>query len=59
MCEVLKDGYYTVNVLCVLFGIVTFVMYIRPRVLHLQDLPLKAWRLAPWKDVNTGGKFKH
>jgi MFS transporter, PAT family, solute carrier family 33 (acetyl-CoA transportor), member 1 len=47
-CEILKDGYYVVNVLCVLFGVVTFIMYIRPRVLHLQALPLKAWRLAPW-----------
>jgi MFS transporter, PAT family, solute carrier family 33 (acetyl-CoA transportor), member 1 len=48
-CEILKDGYYVVNVICVLFGVVTFFMYIRPRVLHLQALPLKAWRLAPWE----------
>ena len=44
-CEVLKDGYYFVNMLCVVFGAVTFFMYIRPKVLQLQSLPLKAWRL--------------
>ncbi|KAK5998830.1 hypothetical protein PT974_01213 [Cladobotryum mycophilum] len=45
-CEMISDGYYTVNVLCVLFGIATFVWYIRPKVLQLQGLPLRAWRLA-------------
>ncbi|KAI0008334.1 MFS general substrate transporter [Xylariaceae sp. FL0662B] len=48
-CEVLQDGYYIVNVLCVLAGFLTFAMYIRKRVLVLQSLPLRAWRLA------TGG----
>jgi len=45
-CEMLRDGYYTVNILCVIFGVVTFLWYIQPKVLHLQNLPLKAWRLA-------------
>lgn len=45
-CEMIHDGYYVVNILCVLFGVATFVWYIRPRVLHLQSLPLRAWRLA-------------
>lgn len=45
-CEVYRDGYYVVNVLCVVVGVVTFVAYIRPKVLHLQSLPLRAWRLA-------------
>lgn len=44
-CETLRDGYYTVNILCVLFGVATFLWYIRPKVMHLQSLPLKAWRL--------------
>jgi PAT family acetyl-CoA transporter-like MFS transporter 1 len=48
-CETIHDGYYIVNVLCVLFGAVTFVWYIRPKVLHLQSLPLRAWRLSPGK----------
>jgi MFS transporter, PAT family, solute carrier family 33 (acetyl-CoA transportor), member 1 len=46
-CEMVRDGYYTVNILCVLFGVATFVWYIRPKVLQLQELPLRAWRLAP------------
>lgn len=45
-CEMIHDGYYIVNILCVLFGAATFVWYIRPKVLHLQSLPLRAWRLA-------------
>ena len=45
-CEMIHDGYYTVNVLCVLFGAATFFWYIKPKVLHLQSLPLRAWRLT-------------
>ena len=45
-CEMLRDGYYIVNVICVIVGVVTFVSYIRPKVMHLQELPLRAWRLA-------------
>lgn len=46
-CEMARDGYYIVNILCVIIGVVTFVSYIRPKVLHLQGLQLRAWRLAP------------
>ncbi|KAL2161250.1 hypothetical protein VTH06DRAFT_8470 [Thermothelomyces fergusii] len=47
VCEMRRDGYYIVNVLCVLVGLVTFVSFIRPKVLQLQALPLRAWRLSP------------
>lgn len=46
-CEMVQDGYYIVNIICVLIGLTTFIMYIRPKVLHLQSLPMRAWRLAP------------
>lgn len=46
-CEIVHDGYYIVNIICVLVGVLTFTMYIRGKVLHLQSLPLRAWRLAP------------
>ncbi|OLN97227.1 putative membrane protein [Colletotrichum chlorophyti] len=46
-CEMVRDGYYFVNIICVAFGVVTFLLYIRPKVLHLQSLPMRAWRLAP------------
>ncbi|KAL2269498.1 hypothetical protein VTJ83DRAFT_1682 [Remersonia thermophila] len=46
ICEVHRDGYYVVNILCVLFGVVSFVLFIRPKVLQLQALPLRAWRLS-------------
>ncbi|KAI5464203.1 acetyl-coenzyme A transporter 1 [Mariannaea sp. PMI_226] len=50
-CEMIHDGYYVVNILCVLFGVVTFLWYIKPKVLHLQSLPLRAWRLAAEKQT--------
>jgi hypothetical protein len=46
-CIMTQDGYYIVNMICVIIGITTFVMFIRPKVLHLQSLPMRAWRLAP------------
>lgn len=49
ICEMTRDGFYTVNILCVLFGAATFFWYIRPKVLHLQSLPMRAWRLSPSK----------
>lgn len=45
-CEMVRDGYNIVNMMCVLFGILTFTMFIRPRVMQLQALPLRAWRLS-------------
>ncbi|KAH7304973.1 acetyl-coenzyme A transporter 1-domain-containing protein [Stachybotrys elegans] len=48
-CVLIHDGYYIVNILCVLFGVATFLLYIQPKVLHLQSLPLRAWRLSGGK----------
>ncbi|OJD19497.1 hypothetical protein AJ78_00566 [Emergomyces pasteurianus Ep9510] len=45
VCQVYRDGFYTTNVLCVIIGAVTFFLYIRPAVLKVQQLPLRAWRL--------------
>ena len=39
-------GYYIVNVLCVIVGFTTFLTFIRPQALKLQQLPLRAWRIA-------------
>lgn len=38
-------GYYIVNVICVVLGVLTFWSFIRPQALKLQKLPLRAWRL--------------
>lgn len=45
-CVIDRDGYYIVNILCVVFGIVTFWGYIKPAALKLQTLPMRAWRLS-------------
>jgi hypothetical protein len=41
-----RDGYYIVNILCVIIGLVTFWGYIKVTVQKLQALPLRAWRLG-------------
>ncbi|KAF2456809.1 major facilitator superfamily protein [Lineolata rhizophorae] len=45
-CDIAVDGYYIVNVLCIIIGILTFWGFIKPAAQKLQALPLKAWRLA-------------
>ena len=45
-CDVSRDGYYYVNVLCIIIGVITFWGYISPAVKRLQLLPVRAWRLA-------------
>ncbi|KAI9833227.1 MAG: hypothetical protein M1826_000140 [Phylliscum demangeonii] len=45
-CQTTRDGYYITNVVCVVIGAVTFWTFIRPAVLKLQGLPLRAWRQA-------------
>lgn len=45
-CAVSTDGYYVMNVICVLVGLVTFYGYIKPAAIKLQGLPLRAWRVA-------------
>ncbi|KAL9116578.1 MAG: hypothetical protein Q9187_006896 [Circinaria calcarea] len=45
-CVIDRDGYYTTNVVCVLLGLVTFFVYIRPAARKLQALPLRAWRIG-------------
>ncbi|THV99911.1 hypothetical protein D6D27_00662 [Aureobasidium pullulans] len=45
-CNITTDGYYIVNVLCIIIGVVTFWGFIKPAALKLQSLPLRAWRIA-------------
>jgi PAT family acetyl-CoA transporter-like MFS transporter 1 len=45
-CDVQRDGYYIMNVICVIVGVLTFSLFIRPAALKLQSLPLRAWRIG-------------
>lgn len=45
-CSVATDGYYVMNIVCVIVGLVTFYGYIKPAAIKLQGLPLRAWRIA-------------
>ncbi|KAL2065300.1 hypothetical protein VTL71DRAFT_2969 [Oculimacula yallundae] len=46
LCDITTDGYYVMNVVCVIIGVVTFWGYIKPAALRLQALPLRAWRVS-------------
>ncbi|CAL5866051.1 uncharacterized protein PFLUO_LOCUS258 [Penicillium psychrofluorescens] len=46
VCHTERDGYYLTNMICVLIGTVTFIMFIKPAAMRLQSLPLRAWRLV-------------
>ncbi|KAF2727362.1 hypothetical protein EJ04DRAFT_451469 [Polyplosphaeria fusca] len=46
-CNVTTDGYYVMNIICIIIGIVTFWGFIKPAVMRIQALPLRAWRLTP------------
>ncbi|KUJ14501.1 uncharacterized protein LY89DRAFT_686959 [Mollisia scopiformis] len=46
ICDITRDGYYVMNIVCVIIGIVTFWGYIKPAAIKLQSLPLRAWRIA-------------
>jgi len=45
-CTTTTDGYYIMNILCVIVGLVTFYGFIKPAVKKLEILPVRAWRLV-------------
>ncbi|KAF2861485.1 acetyl-coenzyme A transporter 1 [Piedraia hortae CBS 480.64] len=45
VCNIRRDGYYFVNIACVIFGTLTFYLFIKPAALRLQSLNMRAWRL--------------
>jgi PAT family acetyl-CoA transporter-like MFS transporter 1 len=46
ICEIQRDGYYIMNIVCVIAGTLTFLLYIKPAAMKLQALPLRAWRIS-------------
>ncbi|KAJ1679954.1 hypothetical protein EV182_000978 [Spiromyces aspiralis] len=44
-CVVHRDGYYTVSIFCMAVGLVLFYAFIRPTVMKLEALDLRAWRV--------------
>lgn len=40
-----QHGYFLINTVCVLTSALVFFVYIRPRVIELERLPLASWRL--------------
>ncbi|KAG7890376.1 hypothetical protein KL908_004213 [Ogataea polymorpha] len=46
VCNTIADGYYNTNLLCILIGLVLYYGWIRKTVVHLQGLPISAWRVG-------------
>jgi hypothetical protein len=46
VCDISRDGYYVMNIVCIVIGVVTFYGFIKPAALKLQALPLRAWRIS-------------
>ncbi|ORZ11442.1 acetyl-coenzyme A transporter 1-domain-containing protein [Absidia repens] len=44
-CLIETDGYYYAGSLCVLIGLVMLLVYIKPVIRHLEQLPKRMWRL--------------
>lgn len=44
-CDIVRDGYYIVNTLCVVIGLIMLLFYVKPIIKRLERLPKKMWRL--------------
>lgn len=45
-CMIQRDGYYTVGTVCVIFGFLLLLGYIKRVVQHLEGLSKQAWRIS-------------
>ncbi|ODV86191.1 hypothetical protein CANARDRAFT_27451 [[Candida] arabinofermentans NRRL YB-2248] len=45
-CNLISDGYYSTNILCIIIGLVLYYGWIKKTVIHLQSLPIGAWRVG-------------
>ncbi|ONH66677.1 Acetyl-coenzyme A transporter 1 [Cyberlindnera fabianii] len=43
--QIVEDGYYMTNFLCIVVGCLLFFFWISPKVKHLQSLSTSAWRV--------------
>lgn len=44
--QTITDGYYVMNILCIVIGTVTFWTFIQPKVTKLQSLSNRSWRVS-------------
>lgn len=49
-CNYISDGYYIVNTMCMLFGLVSMFLYIKPTIQVLEKLPQSRWRVKIKKE---------
>ncbi|KAI9257930.1 acetyl-coenzyme A transporter 1-domain-containing protein [Phascolomyces articulosus] len=45
-CVIIKDGYYTAGIICVVTGFILLFGYIRPIIYHLEGLSKRAWKIS-------------
>lgn len=44
-CTINQDGYYVMNLICIAIGSMLFFSWIKPKMQHLQRLPIESWRV--------------
>ncbi|KAJ3278156.1 hypothetical protein HK104_002597 [Borealophlyctis nickersoniae] len=49
-CEIRTDGYYIVGIGCVVVGLASLVLFIKPMIEKLEALPERTWRLKKEKN---------
>jgi len=45
-CVTIQDGYYYVSAICIVLGVLTYVIFIIPTAKRLEALPVTKWRVA-------------
>lgn len=50
-CEVHRDGYYVMNIICIFAGLLLFYGFIRRTMTNLQHLPTSMWRCTVTKPL--------
>lgn len=48
--SMVRDGFYHVNTICILFGVVSLVLYIAPRIKMIEKMKVNSWKLKHMVD---------
>ncbi|XJO70465.1 hypothetical protein BDV3_000138 [Batrachochytrium dendrobatidis] len=50
-CDYRSDGYYIVNIGCMVIGVAILFLFIKPNIKYLEKLPDRAWRVIKMDDA--------
>jgi len=49
-CEIIKDGYYTISIVCIVLALLSLFMFIKKEVRNLETTPKQYWEIPKDKD---------